>query len=201
MSRRVVSEDVSLLCLLTKRSIWKENDLCLVWSQLREVVKLQNETATACSLRTQCTISLTDASNLKFVRLYATFTFTVLLPMTVHYQQMAICLCYSELKLVCRALLYAEWGFYSWGRRDEDMQKCREDGQKKALKEGERLRGKKGGRQGCWLVKRFAFTTCYAFCPCETIPFGVLTHHPQCLVSLRPPVTPYVRSASILHKG
>lgn len=31
----------------------------------------------------------------------------------------------------------------------EEMKKCREDGQKKALKEGERLRGKKGGRQGC----------------------------------------------------
>lgn len=134
-----------------------------MWSQLREVVKLQNETATACSLRTQCTISLTDASNLKFVRLYATFTFTVLLPMTVHYQQMAICLCYSELKLVCRALLYAEWGFYSWGRRDEEMQKRRTE---KGSERGRKVEREEGRTTGLLTGQKVCF------------------HHLLCLLSM-----------------
>lgn len=69
----------------------------------------------------------------------------------------------------------------------------------------ERLRGMKGGRQGRWLAKRFAFSTCYAFCPCEAQLLCNAPHRgghlPQCLVSLCPPVAVYVRSASILHKG
>lgn len=140
------------------------------------------------------TISLSDANDHSFVWIHATFTFTLLLSMIVHYQQMTICF-FFHLKLVCRAWLYAVWGFGShmWGRRGDTEET---DSEGKGW-----LREKIGGRQGCWLVQRFSFTTCYAFCPCETVPFGVWTHHPQCLVSLIPPVTPYVRSASILHKG
>lgn len=83
--------------------------------------------------------------HLKFVRTYSTFTFTVLLPMTVHYQQMAICLCYSELKLVCRTLLYAEWGFYSWGRRDEEMQRRRTEKGSERERQVEREEGRTTG--------------------------------------------------------
>lgn len=59
------------------------------------------------------TISLSDANDLSFVWIHATFTVTLLLSMTVHYQQMVICLFFPlrELKLICRACLYAVWDF------------------------------------------------------------------------------------------
>lgn len=75
-------------------------------------------------------------------------------------------------KLVCRMLMYAKLDFHScmWARWRNVKVK---DG--KGVWKGEK--GWEGWRrrQGCWLVKRFAFSTCCAFCPCEPNPSGVLT--------------------------
>ena len=109
-------------------------------------------------------------------------------------------------KLICRTLMHAKWDFLQLYARERRWRTAEE----KDRKGEERLRGMKGRRQGCWLVKRFACSTCYAFCPFpkRTKPLWRFnTHHkgvhiPECLVSLcLPPVTFYVISSSILHKG
>ncbi len=151
----------------------------------------------------------TDANNLRFVRNDVTFTllFCHQWPfITNRWQSVLVTLCWV-FKLICRALMYAKWDLCNIKGEGEEMKKCRDDRQKKVRRGRERSKKISRRWQGSWLVKGFALSTCYAFCPWEIKALWCFNisheevHLPQCLVSFCPPVTLYVRSASILHKG